>query len=292
MIKFKDKVYKFINIFVFLSVVFCICMYLYYGKNLAESIIHLKVTIILGLIISFLILHMLKLARYYFILSETKISFMSFIGTYIYITFVNIILPFKLGEIYRFFAIGKKCNSYIISFLSILTERFYDTLIILLIFAISLLFYNVDISLVCIFLMIFVLVLYCIYKMYKETIYYINKYIILKTNKSMDVVILKFIHHLNTWYNYEVSIIKGKGVLIFLISIFSWIFEFVFLYFLSYMLGVFFDFNYLYNYIIGILSINKNVNNSLMVSYILISSLLFFIAGFILIYFNKNEKRT
>jgi len=289
-IKFKEKVYKFISLLVFLWSFFCICLYAYYGKNLVNNLVHLRLSLILGLIVSFLIMHALKFARYYFILSESKISLASFIRIYIYVTFVNIILPFKLGEIYRFFAIGKITNSFIISSLSILTERFYDTLIILLIFVISLLFYDVEISSVCIILMIFVLVLYCIYKMFKETILYINRYIILKKNKSMDIAILRFIHHLNTWYNYEVSIIKGKGILVFLFSIFSWIFEFAFLYFLSYILGVLFNFNYLYNYIIGILTINRNLNNSLMILYILISSLLFLLINTILIYFSKTKR--
>ena len=50
---------------------------------------------------------------------------------YIKTAFVNLLIPFKLGEIYRMYAYGYKIKSYSKGVITIIVERYFDALVLL-----------------------------------------------------------------------------------------------------------------------------------------------------------------
>ena len=59
--------------------------------------------ILLGAIalIAFCMVHAIKMMRMYLIIMDQKVSFDRYVPAYLRTTLVNLIVPYKLGEIYR-----------------------------------------------------------------------------------------------------------------------------------------------------------------------------------------------
>ena len=93
----------------------------------------IHVWMIILFLILFMLVHIAKMTRLYLVLLEQKISFGRFVVVYLKTTCVNLIVPFKLGEIYRVYALAKETKKFPVGFLSVLVDRFFDTVSLLLI---------------------------------------------------------------------------------------------------------------------------------------------------------------
>ena len=94
------------------------------------------VTLILGGLICtvwFLVIHFIKLMRMYLVLLDQKIEFKKFIFGYLRTTAVNLIIPFKLGEIYRVAVFSKLSGKVRIGLTSVIADRFFDTFALIII---------------------------------------------------------------------------------------------------------------------------------------------------------------
>lgn len=78
------------------------------------------------------VVHALKMMRFYLVLLEQKISVKEFLFLYIKTTFINLLIPFKLGEVYRIFCVVRFTKCLQIGILSVVLDRFFDTFILLL----------------------------------------------------------------------------------------------------------------------------------------------------------------
>ena len=54
-------------------------------------------------LVAFVLVHFAKMLRLYLVLMEHELSFGRFVILYMKTTLINLIIPFKLGEIYRIF---------------------------------------------------------------------------------------------------------------------------------------------------------------------------------------------
>ena len=86
---------------------------------------------ILTIAVGFIAVHFFKMLRLYLVLMEHRISFGRFILLYLRTTFINLIIPFKLGELYRVEEIARVTKIWQVGFLSVLVDRFFDTLALL-----------------------------------------------------------------------------------------------------------------------------------------------------------------
>ena len=85
------------------------------------------------LVILFVLVHLAKMARLYLVLMEHKISLRRFILLYCKTTFVNLFIPFKIGELYRIYKIKKETKHWQVGVLSVVIDRFFDILALFLI---------------------------------------------------------------------------------------------------------------------------------------------------------------
>ena len=204
---------------------------------------------IFGALITFPLLYFVKFFRFYLILSESKIYLSSFMRLYLQTTLVNIIVPFKLGEIFRFYLVGKRLANYKISFLSIITERFLDTCVIVFIMLISIFFIQQPITGSFLFFLFFIFLAFSIYALYPSFSLLMNKIIVFKRARTYDEIFLKFLDILDNWYSYENSLVHKKGGIVFFCSAIAWFIEFFFLYSLAKLLSISFDLSFFNNYI-------------------------------------------
>ena len=85
------------------------------------------------ILILFLLVHVAKAMRLYLIVIDEKIPFRRFLFLYSATTLVNLLIPYKLGEFFRIFVFIKATGDKKIGFLSVLLDRFFDTVALVLI---------------------------------------------------------------------------------------------------------------------------------------------------------------
>ena len=84
-------------------------------------------------ILWFAVIHVLKLFRMYLVLMEQKTGFGRFVFAYCRTTLANLIIPFKIGEIYRIIVYSKITGSAGIGAAGVIVDRFFDTMALVLI---------------------------------------------------------------------------------------------------------------------------------------------------------------
>ena len=74
-----------------------------------------------------LIVNGIKMARLYILFCGKHVKTDAYVRKYMTTSLINMIVPFKAGEIWRGIIFGKMAGSYISSFVIVLFDRFIDT---------------------------------------------------------------------------------------------------------------------------------------------------------------------
>ena len=176
-------------------------------------------------VICFLMVHAAKMIRMYLVLMEHKIGFNRFLLLYCKTTFVNLVIPFKLGELYRVFAIGRATGIWQVGILSVFIDRFFDLAALCLVLLPLDFFFFKEISFITWLFLGIILAIAGIYLSIKPTYRYLNKYIIKEKNSKRSMAVLKGLDIVNDWYEFTRNLVRGRFALIFLASLAGWVFE-------------------------------------------------------------------
>ncbi len=76
-------------------------------------------------LLGFVVVHAAKMIRLYLVLMERRIVFRRFVLLYLKTTFVNLIVPFKLGEVFRIYCISRETTKFQIGTAFLIRRRFY-----------------------------------------------------------------------------------------------------------------------------------------------------------------------
>lgn len=191
-------------------------------------------------ILLFILVHLLKMIRLYLVLMEQKIPFKRFMYLYFETTCFNLIIPFKLGEIYRVLRLSACLKSFEIGFYSTLTDRFFDTASLLVILFLISIAGNTSISYVMLFLLGFILVVAFTYLIFPQTYRYLNRYIIMNKSSKRSMGALRVLDRCNDSYCYLKQLIRGRSALLIICSLLGWIAEGFALWALAKIIGVIF----------------------------------------------------
>ncbi|MCR5107568.1 MAG: flippase-like domain-containing protein [Lachnospiraceae bacterium] len=213
---------------------------------------------ILALVL-FIFIHLLKMMRLYLILLDEKIEFKRFIFAYFRTTFVNFIIPYKLGEIYRIFAFGRITGSFLKGFLSIVTDRFFDTLALVLVMLPMQILYKDTISAVTVALPVFLAAVVFAFMIFPSVYGYLNRYIIINRSSERSMAVLRSLEIIKTGYDKVRELISGRYSLMIIMSLGAWIFEGILLFLLSLILGIPFGAGDFCGYITSILSTGHEI---------------------------------
>ena len=134
--KMKSKKYYGINIAVFLIAI----LFFYHAIGTGIRQLCLKndgnMVLFLGVLFTVLV-YGIKALRLCIILLEKRLALANFIRLYIKTTLINLVFPFKLGEVFRMYCYGTEFRNYKRGFLLILIDRYFDTLPLLLLLLVS-----------------------------------------------------------------------------------------------------------------------------------------------------------
>lgn len=202
-----------------------------------------------GAILGVILVHITKSLRLYLIILEQRIPIKFFFKQYIKTTLVNITLPIKSGELFKLYCYGTELNNYKISLLSILIDRYFDSipLIGMLVILTSMSGMG-KVSLVLWILLIFFLLLTILFFIFPSTYCYLNKFYIMNIHSIYGINTLKVLDTLNTWYLYVKKLIRGRAVLMLLLSGIAWVMEYTVLLCLSFAIGIDFSTDTFINY--------------------------------------------
>lgn len=208
-------------------------------------------------ILSFGLVHLSKMLRYYIILMEEKINIIRFTKVYLKITFVNMALPLKSGELFRIYCFSRETKNVKTGIFSVVIDRFFDTCALLVILLPYDIIVRSSISAVTAALIIFVLIVMFVYLVFMPTYKYLNKFLIINTNSQKSILILHILEKMRIWYDYINNLLIGRNALIFGFSCMGWLFEFMALSVIGKMMDVPFKITSFVEYIESIFAIGS-----------------------------------
>ena len=226
-----------------------------------------------------IILHAIKFFRIYFILLEEVLSPVLALKVYIKTAFVNLLIPFKLGEIYRMYAYGYKIKSYSKGVIAIIVERYFDALVLFTLLLILSLSGGINSGeiIVLALLAVFVIFSSLIFSFFGSTYKYLNRFFIVRGGGKKSLRALQVLEKSYSVYNEAAEMVRGRQLLCVVLSVLAWLVESIFVILVGHFTGITTTIS---NYISdGYLGIGNNTLNC----YILLCSV-FFVATISLVY--------
>lgn len=185
-----------------------------------------KIEIIIAIIIVFLVIHTMRMFRIYILLIEEKMPLKKFVNLYLKTTFINNIIPFKLGEFYKMICYGRKLKSFSAGLSLIWLDRFFDSLILLILTSIAT---KLDAT-INIVLVGFILFSILAYTSFESTYKYFNTLVLEKGISKRSNVYLEIIEEIKKVYERAKNMLSFRGTTLIMLSSFIWAFEYLLAY--------------------------------------------------------------
>ncbi len=208
-----------------------------------------RIWVVFAFLCVFFLVHMAKMSRMYLVLLEQKIPFRRLLWTYLKTTFVNLAIPFKVGECYRIYCYAKDTKVFQIGLFSVGVDRFFDTVGLLVLLIPFELFFTREVTRATGLLLVFLLFLIFIYRIFSPTYLYLNRYFILHKSSAPSMKALQWLDKGKDWFDYVKELISGRYSLILIASMAGWGMEILALFLLSFLIGKPFGMKEFSNYI-------------------------------------------
>lgn len=213
--------------------------------------------------VGFALVHAIKLMRLYLVVMEKHIPIKRFIPAYLRTTLVNLIIPYKLGEIYRIGVFSRITGQFNVGLFSVLIDRFFDTLALIIILLPYQCLSGKGVSVPVALLTVFLLVLIFAYIMFPSAYGYLNRYIIMNRSSKSSMAALRGLEVVHDWYIYVKNLVSGRYGLLMLFSLSAWIVEMLVLFGISNIFSSKFSVSDFGDYISSILSNTRSPLNTL-----------------------------
>ncbi len=179
-------------------------------------------------IILFFLAHLFKFVRFYLVLMEQRsLTLRQAVFLYTRTTFANLIIPFKCGEFYRIAAVCHMTGKIQVAFLSVIIDRYFDTLALMLLMILFMAASSVSVGIGAVIMAVFLAVGFLAFHSYTRTAKYINRYFIMHKRSDRSIQVLRTLDVMDSWFAYAKTLVEGRSALLFLSSLGGWIFEFL-----------------------------------------------------------------
>lgn len=173
----------------------------------------------------FLCVHLIKMMRLYLIVMESGMSFDRFVPAYLRTTLVNLLIPYKLGEIYRVAAFSRISGGFRTGFFSVLIDRFFDTLALVMILLPYQLLIAGKVTVPTLLLTAFLVVVLMAYRVFLPSYTFLNRYIITSRDSKRSMMALAALEKAGGYYRYANGLVTGRYGILLLFSLAAWILE-------------------------------------------------------------------
>lgn len=217
-----NKINFLINIF-FAAVTIC-CLLIFCGKlfEKKELLAEMKIGYIILIFVTAVLVHTIKALRFYIVMFGHKFKLRDYIPQYIKTAVVNMLLPFKSGEVYRGYCMGRMIDSIADGYIMVIFDRFIDTLALISLVICLSFFTDVEITEIYMFLSVFLVVVIIIYNLFKPLYQYWNHFLIFNKSSEHTLVGLQFLKACNDAFMNINFVVKGRFVMLYLLSLVAW----------------------------------------------------------------------
>ena len=215
----EKKSYRLVNLAVLLATLALLAVIL---PNLTEMLTTEPPGLMVTLLITVLAVHGIKGFRLYFELYEKRMPKGLFIRQYCKVMPASMLIPFKLGDIYRAYCFGWHIKDYMAGLAVIVLDRFVDTMALLTIMLVFSLFYAVQLGLLF-YLLVFVLfVLLIFYGACPGMCRYWKRYFLQMKATKRNLLELRLVMEFQRAYEELQAVVRGKFLLVYLLSLAAW----------------------------------------------------------------------
>ena len=214
-------VYNLINVLVLLGA--ALIFFLNYNINDVFSGVGLQHIIIITATV--VIVHFLKAFRLYLALYGSDISASSYAKIYCKVTPVSILLPFKLGELFRMYCYGHQIGNMLKGIVTVLLDRFMDTIALVTMIIVMWLYSGEAIIPLVYLLTVFLIAAVIVFIVFPGLYSYWKKYLLRAKGTPRKLRVLFFLDKMDMVYAEIVNVSKGRGIILYVLSLLAWVTE-------------------------------------------------------------------
>lgn len=164
----------------------------------------------------------LKLVRLYLVFVNTGLRFRTHALQFFKTLLVSLVLPFKLGDVFRVYCYGTHIGNFLRSFMAVLLDRFVDTLALVCILLALVVFRSAALPWLLYVLGAFLLVVMLCYAAFPSLYAYWSEYLLRSRATMQRLRYLRFLQQTNVLYQEFRSVVQGRLLLLFLLSMLAW----------------------------------------------------------------------
>lgn len=177
---------------------------------------------ILGLFLTVALVHAVKAARLYFLLYGAGIPADEYLKTYCKVTPVSILFPFKLGELFRMYCYGRLVGNQIRGIMVVLLDRFMDTTALVSLILLGHIGQRMPFVPVAYAFILFLLSVLLLYAAFPGIHRYWKRQLLDARATERTVRSLRMLESVAAVYGEASSLAKGKGILVYMMSLAAW----------------------------------------------------------------------
>ncbi|MDE7312660.1 MAG: lysylphosphatidylglycerol synthase domain-containing protein [Eubacterium sp.] len=178
-----------------------------------------SVLILIGTVVT---VHIVKAGRLYLALYGSDITLYTYMKTYCKVAPVSVLIPYKLGEIFKMYCYGKQLNSFLRGIVIVLFDRFIDTIALVTMIVFVRIFHGGNIVPLVYAFIIFLLFLLLLFFVFPGVHRFWKKYLLSAKATEHKLAILKILDVFYLIYQEIVNVSKGRGMILYVLSFIAW----------------------------------------------------------------------
>lgn len=218
--RMKNKGYQAINL-----IVLAVTAGLFVHMLCTKFSFAVSAEFVLIMIAATILVHLLKGLRLYIIMCESDISLPNFVKTYCKVIPVSMILPCKIGELYRMYCYGIEVKNYVEAVVVVLFDRLIDTLGLVTMMLVISVSFDTGMTTFLYVLIGGLVLLFVLYYSFPGVYKFWNHHLIEGKATERKLAVLQFLSIINQFYQEIRKVSQGRWSLLFLLSIAAWMCE-------------------------------------------------------------------
>lgn len=226
----KSRMYKLINILV-IAISMLVFTFEYYDSGqLFKNINLCSIIVFLVLVV---VVHILKSVRLYLALYYSELKWSDFIKVYCKVTPVSVVLPFKIGDVFRMYCYGQLVGNLLRGVVITMLDRFMDTAALVTVIILTWFLAGGKMDLLVYLFVIFLIITCVIYFVYPGIVRIWRKSLLKSNATERRIAILGVLKKFDEIYKEIDGVTKGRGIILYILSILAWGIEIGSLYIIS-----------------------------------------------------------
>ena len=219
--KKRTFLYNLINIIVLLLAVGIFALS-YVISGMATSF---TISTLVVITVTVVLVHFLKAFRLYLALYGSDISLSTYAKTYCKVTPVSILLPFKLGELFRMYCYGYTTGNMLKGIVTVILDRFVDT-VALVTMIIVVWIANGGLMMPIVYILaVFIAVAALLFFAFPGLYTYWKKFLLRANATPRKLRALRYLESFNRVYQEILTVTKGRGIILYILSLLAWSIE-------------------------------------------------------------------